>query len=101
MTERARRTDLWTGACAHAGGALVLSITLFSLRVETAGQSVALSGMAQAVGYSVAAVTPILIGYIHDQTHQWTAALLLMICLALVQLVVGLLAGRPLKIRAI
>ncbi|MBK6672546.1 MAG: MFS transporter [Proteobacteria bacterium] len=84
-----------------SGGALVLSITLFSLRVETAGQSVALSGMAQAVGYSVAAVTPILIGYIHDQTHQWTAALLLMICLALVQLVVGLLAGRPLKIRAI
>ena len=34
-----------------SGGALVLSITLFSLRVETATQSVALSGMAQAVGY--------------------------------------------------
>jgi CP family cyanate transporter-like MFS transporter len=83
-----------------SGGALVLSITLFSLRVETAAQSVALSGMAQAVGYLVAAVTPILIGYIHDRTQQWAAALLLMICLVLVQLVAGFLAGRPLRIQA-
>ena len=34
-----------------AGGSLVLAITLFSLRVSTTTQSVALSGMAQAVGY--------------------------------------------------
>ncbi len=33
-----------------AGGALVLSITLFGLRTRHATQSVALSGMAQAVG---------------------------------------------------
>jgi MFS transporter, CP family, cyanate transporter len=83
-----------------SGGALVLSITLFSLRVETATQSVALSGMAQAVGYSVAAVTPIFIGYLHDVTHEWTLALQLMIVLVMVQLVSGLLAGRPLKIQA-
>jgi MFS transporter, CP family, cyanate transporter len=82
-----------------SGGALVLSITLFSLRVESATQSVALSGMAQAVGYCVAAVTPIFIGYIHDLTQQWTVALLLMICLVLVQAVMGYLAGRPLKIQ--
>jgi CP family cyanate transporter-like MFS transporter len=81
-----------------SGGALVLSITLFSLRVETAGQSVALSGMAQAVGYSVAAVTPIFIGYLHDLTGQWTPALQLMIGLALVQFASGILAGRAIKI---
>jgi len=83
-----------------SGGALVLAITLFSLRVESATQSVALSGMAQAVGYSVAAVTPIFIGYLHDLTHQWTAALQLMIAMALLQAVMGFLAGRPLKIAA-
>lgn len=83
-----------------SGGALVLSITLFSLRVETAAQSVSLSGMAQAVGYSVAAITPIFIGYLHDMTRQWTLALLLMIGIVLVQLVAGLLAGRPQKIHA-
>jgi MFS transporter, CP family, cyanate transporter len=83
-----------------SGGALVLSITLFSLRVETAAQSVALSGMAQAVGYSVAAVTPIFIGYIHDLTHEWEAALLLMIGMVLAQIAAGFLAGRPLKVHA-
>jgi CP family cyanate transporter-like MFS transporter len=83
-----------------SGGALVLAITLFSLRVETATQSVALSGMAQAIGYSVAAVTPIIIGFIHDLTHQWTIALLLMICVVLLQVVTGFLAGRPLTIRS-
>lgn len=81
-----------------AGGALVLAITLFSLRVETAGQSVALSGMAQAVGYLMAAVIPIFIGFIHDLTHQWTPALLLMIALSALQVLVGYLAGRPVKI---
>jgi CP family cyanate transporter-like MFS transporter len=82
-----------------AGGSLVLAITLFSLRVETATQSVALSGMAQAVGYTMAAVTPILIGFLHDLTDHWTVALLLMIALALVQLTMGYLAGRPLTVR--
>jgi CP family cyanate transporter-like MFS transporter len=81
-----------------AGGSLVLAITLFSLRVATATQSVALSGMAQAVGYTVAAVMPILIGFIHDLTNRWTPALQLMIALALLQLVMGHLSGRPMTI---
>jgi len=81
-----------------AGGALVLAITLFSLRVETAAQSVALSGMAQAVGYLMAAVVPIFIGLVHDLTGQWAVALLLMIALSALQLIMGYLAGRPLKI---
>jgi MFS transporter, CP family, cyanate transporter len=83
-----------------AGGSLVLAITLFGLRVVTATQSVALSGMAQAVGYTMAAVTPILIGLLHDLTHQWVVPLLLMIGLAMLQLVMGYLAGRPLTIQA-
>jgi CP family cyanate transporter-like MFS transporter len=82
-----------------AGGSLVLAITLFSLRVDTAAQSVALSGMAQAVGYTMAAVTPIFIGYLHDLTGQWTMPLQLMILLSLLQLTVGYAAGRPLTIR--
>jgi CP family cyanate transporter-like MFS transporter len=83
-----------------SGGAFVLAITLFSLRAETAAQSVGLSGMAQAVGYSVAAITPILIGYLHDLTQRWTAALVLMLGIVLLQMIVGYLAGRPLKVAA-
>ncbi len=77
-----------------AGGALVLAITLFSLRVQTATQSVALSGMAQAVGYTMAAVTPIFIGFLHDVTHRWTLALLLMILLSALQVAMAYLSGR-------
>jgi CP family cyanate transporter-like MFS transporter len=84
-----------------AGGSLVLAITLFGLRATSATQSVALSGMAQAIGYTMAAVTPILIGFIHDLTGQWTIPLLLMIGLAILQLVMGYLAGRPLRIGAV
>jgi MFS transporter, CP family, cyanate transporter len=81
-----------------AGGSLVLSITLFSLRVQTATQSVALSGMAQAVGYMMAAVTPIFIGFLHDLTGRWSLALLLMIVVVAVQITMGYLSGRPLTI---
>jgi CP family cyanate transporter-like MFS transporter len=77
-----------------AGGSLVLSITLFSLRARTAPQSVALSGMAQSVGYTMAALTPIFIGFLHDLTQQWSLALLLMMALASLQLAMGYLSGR-------
>ncbi len=83
-----------------SGGSLVLAITLFSLRVETAAQSVVLSGMAQAVGYMMAAMTPILIGFLHDLTHRWTLPLQLMIGLAVLQLAMGYLTGRPRTISA-
>ena len=83
-----------------AGGSLVLAITLFSLRVETAAQSVALSGMAQAVGYLLAALTPIFIGFLHDLTQRWTLPLQLMLALGVLQLSMGYLAGRSRKIRA-
>lgn len=81
-----------------AGGSLVLAMTLFSLRVSSAMQTVALSGMAQAVGYTMAALMPILIGYIYDLTHSWQIPLLLMIGICALQTVTGYLAGRPLVV---
>jgi CP family cyanate transporter-like MFS transporter len=81
-----------------AGGSLVLSITLFSLRAATADDSVGLSGMAQAIGYTMAAVVPIVIGFVHDLTQGWELPLLLMIALAVMQLAMGYLSGRQLTI---
>lgn len=83
-----------------SGGSLVLAMTLFGLRTSTALQTVALSGMAQAIGYTVAAITPIIIGFIHDQSGRWTIPLTLMIGLAIAQLLMAYLAGRPLTIPA-
>lgn len=81
-----------------AGGSLVLAMTLFSLRVNTAAESVALSGMAQSIGYLMAALTPILIGHLHDVTKSWAVPLLLMIALSGLQLTMGYAAGRDRKI---
>lgn len=81
-----------------AGGSLVLAMTLFGLRAGTAAQSVALSGMAQSIGYTMSALLPILIGFIYDHTHQWSLPLLLMLALNLAQIGSGYLAGRPLTI---
>lgn len=82
-----------------AGGSLVLAMTMFGLRSTSAAQTVALSGMAQAVGYMMAAVLPILIGYIHDLTLSWEIPLLLMIAVCVLQVVTGYLAGRPLQLK--
>ncbi|MES2625357.1 MAG: MFS transporter [Pseudomonadota bacterium] len=81
-----------------AGGSLVLALTLFGLRASTAAESVALSGMAQSVGYMMAALTPILVGYIYDKTHLWSLPLWLMLGLSLIQMGSGYFAGRPLTI---
>lgn len=81
-----------------AGGSLVLAMTWFGLRSASTAQAVALSGMAQAVGYLVAALAPILVGALRDGTGGWTLPLAFMLGLACLQAVVGYLAGRPLTI---
>jgi CP family cyanate transporter-like MFS transporter len=77
-----------------AGGSLVLAMTLFGLRTSSTPKAVALSGMAQTVGYLMAALTPILVGVIHDATEAWSVPLLLMIGITLLQTGSGYLSGR-------
>jgi CP family cyanate transporter-like MFS transporter len=77
-----------------AGGSLVLAMTWFGLRASSTGQAVALSGMAQAIGYLVSAFAPILVGWLHDSTDGWTLPLLLMLGFAATQVCMGFLSGR-------
>jgi len=81
-----------------AGGSMVLAMTWFGLRASSTGQAVALSGMAQAIGYLVSALAPILIGWLHDRTQGWTMPLLLMLGFSATQVCMGYLSGRPLKV---
>jgi MFS transporter, CP family, cyanate transporter len=86
---------LWvTFAGISAGGAIVLALTLIGLRTRTAGDTGRLSGMAQGVGYLVAAGGPVGVGALHDRTGGWTWPLLAEISVAVVQLFVALLVGR-------
>jgi CP family cyanate transporter-like MFS transporter len=87
--------SLWAillGLCFGTGFTLVLA--LFVLRAQDAPHAVALSGMAQSVGYTLAAIGPIAVGALHDATGGWTTPLLVLIGVAVADLGIGLVAGR-------
>nr|WP_035323622.1 MFS transporter [Peribacillus kribbensis] len=75
------------------GSSFSLAMMFFSLRTRTAPESAELSGMAQAVGYLLAAVGPAIFGILHGITKGWTVPLLILIITALLLLLAGLIAG--------
>jgi len=86
---------LWACFAGVSGGSsIVLALSFFGLRTDHHTQAAALSGMAQSVGYLLAAAGPIVVGMIHDTTRSWTPALVMMLVLQLVLIGFGLLAGR-------
>ena len=76
------------------GASLVVALTLISLRGGTHAETVALSGLAQSLGYLIAACGPFVFGAITEVTGAFTAALFFMTVLAVAQCLVGVLAGR-------
>ena len=83
-----------------AGAAFILGLTFVSLRASDSDQAAALSGMAQCIGYSLAAAGPPLAGLVHDATGGWAAALAFCVVAALLMAVLGSLAGRDTTISA-
>lgn len=82
------------------GGGLTFSLAMmfFSLRTKNADEAARLSGMAQAVGYLLAAFAPMFFGYLHDVTNNWTLPLIILLGVAGLCLVVGLGASRDLYV---
>lgn len=76
------------------GASISLSLTMLSLRANHAKQAAALSGMAQSFGYLLAAIGPILTGFLYDTTHSWTLPILSFLLVSLFMLMAGLGAGR-------
>ncbi len=86
---------LWLVAAGlGAGVAMVTSLSLFALRTHDHHQAGALSGMAQAIGYSGAAAGPLLVGVLRDATGSWTPPLALLIASSALVAVFATLAGR-------
>lgn len=72
---------LWMIFLGFAGGASFgLVLMFFTLRTKTAYEAADLSGFAQSIGYLLAAIGPVLFGYLHDVTDSWLVPLLLFIC---------------------
>ncbi|HET6859581.1 MAG TPA: MFS transporter [Streptomyces sp.] len=80
------------------GGAVGLALTLIVLRSGDAVTAARLSGMAQTVGYLLAAVGPLAAGAIHQATGGWTLPIALMLVVCATALVVGLFAARDRKV---
>jgi CP family cyanate transporter-like MFS transporter len=76
------------------GGTLGLALILPVLRAREPGAIAAMTAMMFSVGYLVAALGPWVVGTVHDLTGGWTAALVTLLVLTLLQLVPGLPATR-------
>ncbi|QKF77176.1 CynX/NimT family MFS transporter [Arcobacter defluvii] len=76
------------------GGTISLAIGFISLRTPHAKKAAELSGMSQSAGYLLAAVGPILIGFIYDLSKSWTIPILMLILLIILLIFFGLKAGR-------
>jgi len=78
-----------------AGCSFGLALLFLVLRAPDTHATTQLSGMAQAVGYLLAAGGPTLFGYLFEATLSWTLPLALLVVVTLAQLGFGLGAARP------
>ncbi len=77
-----------------AGSSISLAMCFFGLRTISAEQASQLSGMAQSIGYVLAAAGPFLMGALFDYTASWTIPILIFICAVLLLTACGLGAGK-------
>ncbi|MFE3683422.1 CynX/NimT family MFS transporter [Streptomyces sp. NPDC059095] len=86
---------LWAGVLGIGqGGAVGLALTMIVLRSGDAQTAARLSGMAQTVGYLLAAVGPLAAGAVHQATGGWTIPIALVLGVCAAALAVGLFAAR-------
>lgn len=86
---------LWAACLGFGSGAsMMLGLTFVGLRTTNADDASALSGMAQCVGYLMAAAGPLLLGQLHDWTGGWTIPLLITAAISIAGACIGMMAGR-------
>jgi MFS transporter, CP family, cyanate transporter len=76
------------------GGSFPLALTFLGMRARDARQASELSGMAQSIGYVLAAIGPLFIGFLYDFTHMWTLPLITLIIITGLMILFGVYAGR-------
>lgn len=77
-------TLLWMICLGLAGGASFgLVVMFFTLRTKTGYEAAQISGFAQSVGYLLAAVGPVLFGYLRDATNSWDVPNILFIIVSI------------------
>jgi MFS transporter, CP family, cyanate transporter len=88
-------TALWVVLLGLGQGACFsLALAFFALRAPDPEHAAALSGMAQSIGYLLAAFGPALFGVLRDATHAWTIPLEILLAIVVCLLISGLGAAR-------
>jgi CP family cyanate transporter-like MFS transporter len=77
-----------------AGGGFILALTLISMRTCDPHQAGSLSGMAQCLGYSLAASGPVLIGALHEHSGSWSQPLMLCAGINVLWIIISLFASK-------
>ncbi|WP_305416028.1 MFS transporter [Photobacterium leiognathi] len=76
------------------GGGFILGLSFVGIRTHDAHQAAALSGMAQCMGYLLAATGPVIFGSLHESTHSWEVPLYMTLAVCVVWGFLALFAGR-------
>jgi CP family cyanate transporter-like MFS transporter len=76
------------------GGALGLGLILPVLRAARAGAVASLTAMTLGLGYLMASTGPWILGAVHDVVGGWTAPLVALLGITLLELLPGLPAAR-------
>lgn len=86
---------LWIGLCGIGQVVFPACLALINLRTRTHEGSIALSGFAQGIGYTIAALGPLLVGVLHDLTGGWAASLVLLAATSLLFVLFGVILRTP------
>jgi CP family cyanate transporter-like MFS transporter len=87
-------SGLWS-VCFGFGTSMgfILGLSFVGLRTNSPKQAAALSGMAQLIGYTLAAVGPVLIGALYDWQGSWQAPLYVILMICIIWIMLGWMAS--------
>lgn len=88
-------TVLWMCALGIGVSTFPLCLTLVNLRTRTPQSASTVSGFVQGIGYGLACLGPIGLGLVREATGSWTAPLVVLSTTAVVGVLAGWFACRP------
>lgn len=92
-------TPVWVSLIGFAlGGTFSLALLFIVLRTNDSETATELSGMAQSIGYFIAAIGPVVFGSVFDFTGSWIYPLGLLFAIGFLKFYMGLGAGSDEKI---
>jgi CP family cyanate transporter-like MFS transporter len=88
-------TALWVVLIGLGPVLFPVCLVLFNTRTRSHVGSVAVSGFAQGIGYTVGAFGPLLVGVLHDASGGWTVPLLFLLATSLLGVWGAVVLARP------